>query len=96
MDTPPSVLLKPFLDFLDLMIHDHGLTIYLVVPVKAPIIPSDRNAVRFLAGLRQLLFSKVFDFFLLTFGDVGRGKNVTPLDLMLAGDFPGAVIGCQL
>ena len=32
----------------------------------------------------------------MTFGGGGQRENFRPGDLMLAGDFPGAVIGCQL
>ncbi len=63
--------------------------------VKAPDIISDGNALRSFVALFQLLFLKSPDLLVLAFGDGGQREYVRPVKLMLAGDFPGAMVGRQ-
>ena len=64
-------------------------------PVKAPGITSDGNALACFVALFQLLLPKSPDFLILAFGDGSQRENFRPVDLMLAGKFPGAVVGRQ-
>ena len=63
--------------------------------VKAPGIISDGNALRFFTALFQLLFLKSPDLFVLAFGDGRQREHVRPVELILAADFPGAMVGRQ-
>jgi hypothetical protein len=48
---------------------------------------------RLIEAFFQLLCLKPSDFFMLAAGNGGQGENFRPVDLMLAGNFPGALIG---
>ena len=63
--------------------------------VKAPAITSDGNAFYFFVALFQLLFLKSPDLLVLAFGDGGQREHIRPVELMLAGDFQGAMVGRQ-
>lgn len=63
-------------------------------PVNAPGSPSNGNALGCFAAPFQLLLTKPPYFFVLAFGNGGQRKNLQPVDLVPAGDFSGAVVGC--
>ena len=56
---------------------------------------SDWNALRFFVALFQLLLPKANDFRILAFGDGSQRQNLSPVDPVPAGEFPGAVTGRQ-
>jgi hypothetical protein len=63
--------------------------------VKAPDNRSDGNALGIIMPVLQLLFLEPLDLLVLALGDGGQRENLRPVDLMLVGDFAGAMSGGQ-